>query len=135
VTDSPNVKLVRSIYAPEERGDFSGSSPVDWAHPEIEHVTVEGVDAGSVTGQSGLTQAVRNWLSDFDDVRLEAEDYCELDGDRVLVLNKLSGRAKRSGLHVDQKGAEVFEIHDGRVTRIVQYVDRVRALADLGLEG
>jgi ketosteroid isomerase-like protein len=132
VTDSPNVKLVRSIYAPEERGDFSSSA--DWAHPEIEHVTVEGVDAGSVTGRSGLVRAVRNWLSDFDDVRLEAEDYRELDGDRVLVLNKFSGRAKKSGMQMDQKGAEVFEIQDGRVTRIVQYADRDRALADLGLE-
>jgi ketosteroid isomerase-like protein len=129
---SENLDLVRSIYAPEERGDFSSSA--DWAHPEIEHVTVEGVDAGSVTGRSGLIRAVRNWLSDFDDVRVKAEQFRELDGHRVLVLNKLSGRAKRSGLQVDQRAAEVFEIHDGRVTRIVQYADRDRALADLGLE-
>jgi len=133
VTDSQNVELVRSIYAPEGRGDFSSSA--DWAHPDIEHVTVEGVDAGSVTGRGGLVRAVRNWLSDFDDVRVEAEEYRELDGDRVLVLNKFSGRAKRSGLQIDQRAAEVFEIHDGRVTRIVQYADRDRALADLGLEG
>jgi hypothetical protein len=49
------------------------------------------------------------------------------------VLNKFSGRAKRSGLQIDQRAAEVFEIHDDRVTRIVQYADRDRALADLGL--
>jgi ketosteroid isomerase-like protein len=127
---SENLDLVRSIYAASERGDFSSA---DWAHPEIEHVTVEGVDAESVTGRSGLINAVRNWLSDFDDVRLEAEDYRELDGGRVLVLNKASGRGKRSGLQTDQRAAEVFEIHDDRVTSIVQYADRERALADLGL--
>ena len=55
MTDSQNVELVRSIYAPEERGDFSSSA--DWAHPDIEHVTVEGVDAGSVTGRGGLVRA------------------------------------------------------------------------------
>jgi ketosteroid isomerase-like protein len=56
-----------------------------------------------------------------------------LDADRVLVLSKFSGRGKTSGLAVDQSVAQVFEIHDGRVTRIVVYFDRRRALSDLGL--
>jgi ketosteroid isomerase-like protein len=127
---SENLDLVRSIYAAFEHGDFGLA---DWADPEIEHVTVEGADAGSRTGRSGLRRAVRNWLSDFDDLRLEAEDYRELDDHRVLVLNKTSGRGKTSGLDIGQKGAEVYEIHDGKVTRIVAYFDRDRALADLGV--
>ncbi len=127
---SENLDLVRSIYEAAEHGDFGLA---DWADPEIEHVTVEGADAGSRTGRSGLRRAVRNWLSDFDDLRLEAEDHRELDDHRVLVLNKTSGRGKRSAVQIDQRAAEVYEIHDGRVTRIVQYADRDRALADLGL--
>ncbi len=66
--------------------------------------------------------------------RADAAGYRELDAERVLVLTETSGRGIASGLQVELKGAEVFEIHEGKVTRIVVYVDRDRALADLGLE-
>jgi hypothetical protein len=56
-----------------------------------------------------------------------------LDAERVLVLVKASGRGKMSALPIDQKGAEVFKTHDGKVTTMIVYFDRERALADLGL--
>jgi ketosteroid isomerase-like protein len=62
--------------------------------------------------------------------------YRELDGERVLVLTHYSGRGKTSGLELGQvrsKGATLFHVRGGKVTRIVHYWDRERALADLGL--
>jgi ketosteroid isomerase-like protein len=130
VTSSPNMDLVRSIYAAIGRGDYSSA---EWADPEIEYVVADGLEPGSVTGPDGLAQAMRNIFSAFVDLRAEAEDYRDLDAERVLVLTRASARGKTSGLPIGQKGAEVFEIHDGKVTRIVVYNDRDRALADLGL--
>ena len=69
--------------------------------------------------------------------RLEAEEYRELDDQRLLVLDHLSGRGKTSGLELEQMrpaGAWLFHVHGGKVTRMVRYLDRDRALADLGLE-
>jgi hypothetical protein len=97
-------------------------------------VLFDGPEPGSVTGRDGLVRAMRDLFGAFEDFRDEAEDCRELDAQRVLVLTKLSGRGKTSGLEIGQKGAEVFEIHSGKVTRIVVYYDRDRALADLGLE-
>jgi len=72
----------------------------------------------------------------MDGVRDEAEEYRELADQRVLVLDRLRGRGKRSGIEVDDpstRGARLFAIADGKVRKIVKYVDRDRALADLGL--
>jgi hypothetical protein len=54
----------------------------------------------------------------------------------VLVLVHNTGRGKTSGLELGQmqtRGANLFHIGDGKVTKIVLYSDRAVALADLGL--
>ena len=128
-----NLDFVRSLVAPWERGDFSSA---EWAHPEIEYVIVDGPSPGSWTGLDGMAEAYRGVLDAWDDLRFSAEEYRELDGERVLVLVHRSGRGKASGLEVGQtgaKGASIFHLRDGKVIRVVQYWDHKRALADLGL--
>jgi ketosteroid isomerase-like protein len=130
---SANLDLVRSIYAAWERGDFRS---VDWAHPDIEYVHADGLAVGSWTGVAGMTKAFLDFINAWEDWSVEAEELRELDGERVLVLFRFSGRGKASGLEVGQvrtEGANVFHLRAGKVTRIVQYVDRERAVADLGL--
>ncbi len=69
----------------------------------------------------------------IEELRGEAEEYRELDAERVLVLERASGRGETSGVPVEMKGAEVFEIHEGKVTRVDVWFDRDLALVDLGL--
>jgi len=128
---SENLDLVRSIYASIGRGDFGSA---DWADPQIEYVRADGLEPESLIGRDGLVAAMRSLFGALEDFRNEAEDYRELDAERVLVLTHASARGRASGLAVDQKGAEVFEIQAGKVTRIVTYFDRANALADLGLK-
>ena len=52
------------------------------------------------------------------------------------MLHRYSGRGKTSGLEIGQiasRGADLFHVSDGRVTRLVLYWELDRALADLGL--
>jgi ketosteroid isomerase-like protein len=132
-----NVEIVRSIYAAWERGDFSSA---DWAHPEIEFVTADSFEAGTSIGLTGMAQAWHDWLSAWEEYRVEVDEYRELDDERILVLMLHCGRGKTSGLDVGQigkgakrAGANVLHVRDGRVTRLVLYWDRERALADLGI--
>ena len=61
-------------------------------------------------------------------------DLGPLDDERVIVLDRPSGRGKISGLEIGQaKSATLFQIRGGKVTRLVLYWDRNRMFADLGL--
>jgi ketosteroid isomerase-like protein len=130
---SANLDLVRSIFAAWERGDFSST---EWAHPEIEYVLVGGPTPGRWTGLGGMADGAREIFGEFDEARVEAEEYRELDGERVLVLMHFGGTGKLSGLELRQmraSAAGLFHVRGGKVTRFVTDFDRERALADLGL--
>jgi ketosteroid isomerase-like protein len=131
---SANLDLARSIYAAWERGDFSATQ---WAHPEIQFLAVGDTPTrGNWKGLAGMAEGWREWLSAWEEFHVKAEQYLELDDERVLVMVHFGGRGKTSGLEVGQmwtKGASVFHIHGGKVTRLAVYTDYERALADLGL--
>jgi ketosteroid isomerase-like protein len=128
---SANLELVRSIYPAWERGDFSSA---EWADPEIESVTSGGPDPGSWIGIAGMANANRDFLGVWHDWRVEAEEFRELDDERVLVLTRRGGRGKMSGLDVWEPAANLFHLRDGKVTRLVFYWDRHLALSDLRLD-
>jgi ketosteroid isomerase-like protein len=130
---SENLDLVRSIVAAWEGGDFGSA---EWAHPELEWVVVDGPTPGSWRGLSAVAESLRDFLSAFATLRLEADEYRELDAERVLVLVRYSGRGKSSGLELGQMqtpAANLFQVRDGKVTRFLHYWNRERALADVGL--
>ena len=131
---SANLDLVRSIYADWERGDFSHG---EWADPDIEFVVAEGPDAGSCwKGLTGLAEAWRTFMSAWEDGTVQAYEYRELN-ERVRALGEFAGRGKLSGLELEDMRTDLiplFHLRERKVTRLVFYFDRDRALADLGLE-
>jgi ketosteroid isomerase-like protein len=130
---SANLDLVRSIYADWERGDFSSAT---WADPGIEFVIVDGPSPGHWGGVARMASAWRDALGAYKDLRATPEHLRELDEERVLVLTSNTGRGRTSGLELGQiwrKGANVFHVRGGKVTRLVIYFEHERALADLGL--
>jgi len=83
-----------------------------------------------------MAESYGEWLSAWEDFRIDAEDYREIDDERVLVLTYYSGRAKTSQGELGPmraKAATLFHVRDGKVTRLVGYWDREHALSDLGL--
>ena len=128
-----NVEIVRSIFAAWARGDYTSG---EWAHPKIGLVIADGPTPGSWTGVAAMAEAWREALSAFEELRAEADEYRALDDERVLVLMHFNGRGKTSGLEVGDihmKGANLFHVRGGKVSKLVIYWDRERAFADFGL--
>ena len=78
----------------------------------------------------------RRDLDSYDEIRVQAAEYREIDCERVLVLAHNQGSGKTSGFDLTQIGrtAAVFRIRRGKVIEMVLYFEPARALADLGLE-
>ena len=131
---SANLELVRSIYADWERGDFSA---VAWAHPQIEYVFHGGPEPGRWRGVAEMAEAWLHTLEAWEDYSGEADEFIELEDERVLVLTHVQARGRSSGIHIGQlggsRGALLLQLRDGKVTKLDVYWERDRALADLDL--
>jgi ketosteroid isomerase-like protein len=131
---SENLDLVRSIFADWERGDYRSA---EWADPEIEFVIADGPAPDIWKGLAGMAKGFRETLNAWEDLRDVVEEYREIDQERVLVPVRLTGRGRTSGLDladIASRAAYLFHIGDGKVTKIVIYMDRDRMFAHLGLK-
>ena len=67
---------------------------------------------------------MREWLSVWEDWRVEAEEYRRLDDERVRVLFHFNARGRRAVWKWGRSG----RLSGGKVIKLVQYLDRERAL-------
>jgi ketosteroid isomerase-like protein len=130
-TASLNLDLVKSISAGFERGDYG---TVEWADEQIEFVIADGPEPGRLQGRDTMAANLADFQDAWEGYSSRVEECRELDDERVLVLTYATGRGRASGLEAAQERANVFHLRAGKVTRLVAYWDRQRALADAAPE-
>ena len=82
------------------------------------------------------TEGLRQMLADMDDVweNLRPEPGELVDaGDRVVVVGRMVGKGRGSGVEVERDFAGVWTVRDGRIVRWVICTDRAEALEAVGL--
>jgi ketosteroid isomerase-like protein len=130
-TMSENLDLARSICEAWRLGDFSS---VEWAHPDIELVSDEPLVPLNARGVGEMAEVWRHWLHAWQGFHAEPDEWREVDDERVLVLLRYGGRDLKCGSEVTPiEAATLLHIRESKVTRLVIYWDRQRALEDLGL--
>ena len=114
-----NVELIRRLWKAVERGDmdavFSSYDPaIVWENQTGGPIELH----GTYHGHEGVRQWFRQWLQSFENFQPHAEEYHELDEGHVLVLTRLSGRGKTSGVEVQMPRWNLYEIRNGLVKRV-----------------
>ena len=128
-----NVENVGDATAAFNRGDLNAWWEY-WAE-DIDYRAVEGApdDHGPIQGKEAMREYVQDWLDTFDDFRFEPVEITDAGKDMVIVLLRISGRAKLSGVETELNFATLFTSRDGKIVRGREYWTRDEALEAAGL--
>jgi ketosteroid isomerase-like protein len=126
-----NVEIIHRAYLrvlAGERGPVPGLF-----HPDAEYRTLPtDPDAAVHRGIDEIARHFRDWGEAFSDLRSEPIEI-KGNGDSVFVWVRLTGQGTLSRLPVESEYAGVWTLREGKVIRVVEYVDRVEALKAVGL--
>lgn len=92
--------------------------------PDVEWTEAEGFPyAGTYVGIDALLQGVFQRLAkEWDDYRADVHTYLA-DGDRVAAFGIYSGTYKATGKSMTAHFVHLYQLRDGRIVRMQQYVD------------
>jgi ketosteroid isomerase-like protein len=126
-----NVELVRSIYDRFRAGDVEGALALHDRDMEV-HDRPEAPDPQVYHGHEGVLRSVRASQATFEGLDLVPEEFIDA-GDRVVVVFRLQGRGRESGVPVDERLAHLWTIRDGKAVRMEVHSSRDEALRAAGL--
>jgi ketosteroid isomerase-like protein len=127
-----NVEIVRRAFAAVNRGDRE--TAIGLLHPEVViDATRRVFNPTTYVGMRGI----RQWMADTDETweqfGFEASEVIDV-GDKVVVIGRLFGKGKASGVRVGQPMAGIWTVRDGRIVRgEIGYTDRRVVLKAVGL--
>ena len=126
-----NVKVVRAMVDAFDRGDFETclaalDEDVSWQDPP------DMPGGGLNHGRDEVARSFVRWLPAWENFRGEIEELLDA-GDDVVAVTRMRGRGRASGIEVDLKSAQVYEVRDGKIVKVRQFRERADALAAVGL--
>ena len=116
---SDAAALVRSIYDPLERGERDGPQLFDVLADDVVFRT----SVGEVRGKEAVIAYFANSSATLEfDILVRPFEYFG-DGDRVVQVGDEVFTVKETGAKHRAEWAWVYDVHDGRITRIVTIQD------------
>lgn len=126
-----NVEIVRSLYEGWLLGDI-GLDKLDAEISMVESETLPG--AASAYGIEAVERYIRSFAKHWEQIRFEPQEYIDA-GDQVVVVARLIGEGKKSGVEVTRTWAYVWTVRGRKALNMVGYADRAEALKAVGLKG
>jgi ketosteroid isomerase-like protein len=133
-----NVEIVRrqleAFQAGMERGDPGAPWDAGINAVDAEWIVREGLDGRTVwVGREGFVEFMRTWTEQFDDWSLQVERLIDAGDEGVVALTRQWATGKASGVPVELNLGMVYELKDGCVIRMTNYLTHAEALEAAGL--
>jgi ketosteroid isomerase-like protein len=90
------------------------------------------VEGKGFRGHDGVARLFEEYSDIWEEIRVVADEFRDL-GDCVVMLGRMDGRGRASGVQVDAPFGDVFDFRDGKISRIRAYLDHGEALRAVGL--
>jgi ketosteroid isomerase-like protein len=122
------IKLLREMYGRRTLEEFADS-----IHPDAELHQARAIpDTDDYFGRAEFVRGTSIWLEEWDVFRYIPEEVTDC-GERVFMRVRLSGRAKASGIQLDQIIFHVWTFRDGMPWRCEVFWTEGPALEAAGL--
>jgi len=138
-TTQDNTALVRAVYESYNARDFDRSAALTDDDAQIAIIPF----GATFRGPAGMREFQRGWAAAFPDSRVDVQSVT-VEGDRATV--EYVGRGKHGGPFTTPRGViaatgrsvdvplcDVYELRDGKVTRLRSYFDAATMMTQLGL--
>ncbi len=121
-TSASNLEIVRATY--EGTSEQNGKNLLAALAPDAVWVEAAGFPyAGTYTGPADIVANVfRRLAIEWIDYRANVESYV-VEGDQVVAFGVYSGTYRKTGKSMRAAFAHHYRLRDGKIARMVQYVD------------
>ena len=123
--------MVRRLIDSINRGrlameDVADDFEMDWSNSI-------GPLKGVYQGREGLNEVFESFREAWDQLRWDIQEAIDLEGERVLVVNRVRMRGRTSRVEVQAIGVQVWTIRNGKLGSVKLYQSKAEALKAVGL--
>lgn len=127
-----NVEIVKRLMDAVNRRDIDAFAEIATSDLEWFPVFAAHVEGDVYRGREGIETFLAEVDETWEEFLPVPEEYRDL-GNCVLGLGRLKTRGRGSGVPVDSPWGGIYDLRDGRVSRIRTYLDHGEALRVAGL--
>ena len=127
-----NIDRLRARYEAGERGAWGADL---LAHDFELHQASSIIDSAAVfKGPDAFRDVMGELDESFEEISVEAEEISEAPEGEIVVVLRISGRGRGSGIELDNRIGHVWTFRDDKAVRMVAYEEPADALRAVGLE-